>query len=147
MIHFSTELIRDQIACDTKYELIHDMVNWLSIEGYNEEKLQKIKNAVIEREMIMSTSLGFGIALPHAKTTEVQKTHILVARLTKAIDFEALDGVGVDLVFLVISPIEDHKNHIQTISTISRFLNTEGKIDQLKHLNPFNSLAELWEEN
>ena len=146
MIHFSAELIRDKIASEGKYELIKEMISWLTIEGYTEEKLKNIEKAVIEREMIMSTSLGFGIALPHAKTTEVQKSHVLVARLLNPIDFEALDGVSVDLVFLVVSPVEDHKNHIQTISTISRFLNTEGKIDQIKQLNPFNSLPELWED-
>lgn len=146
MIHFSAELIRDQISCDGKYELIQEMISWLATEGYSKEKLNAIEKAVIEREMIMSTSLGFGIALPHAKTEVVQKNHVLVARLTNPLDFEALDGVGVDLVFLVVSPIDDHKNHIQTISTISRFLNTEGKIDQIKKLNPFNSLATLWED-
>lgn len=147
MIHFSAELIRDQISCNSKYELIQHMISWLAIEGYSKDKLNAIEKAVIEREMIMSTSLGFGVALPHAKTAEVQKSHVLVARLTTPLDFEALDGVGVDLVFLVVSPVEDHKNHIQTISTISRFLNTEGKIDQIKQLNPFNSLATLWEDH
>lgn len=147
MIHFSAELIRDQIASEGKYELIQEMVSWLTIEGYTEEILKKIEKAVLEREIIMSTSLGFGIALPHAKTEVVEKTHILVARLAQPIDFEALDGVAVDLVFLVVSPLQDHKNHIQTISTISRFLNTEGKIEEIRNLNPFNSLPKLWEEN
>lgn len=134
MTNIPSHFVRELDSCQDKYDLIHQMISWLSDFSYSKQEIKDIESAVIEREMIMSTSLGFGLALPHAKSAKVKQTHILVARLTESVDFEALDGIGVRLIFLVLSPIADHKNHIKTISGISRYLNVDGKVDSIMAL-------------
>lgn len=125
-------LIGDALECTHKFDLIRQMCLWLEQEQLQNEQIERITQAVLEREMVLSTALGFGVALPHAKCSAIDASYLLVARLNKPVDFEALDGVEVDLVFLALSPEGQHKEHIRMIGQISRFLNTQGRIDQLR---------------
>lgn len=142
MTPIPSHFVRDLPSCTDKYDLIHQMVSWLANAGYSKDELKEIESSVIEREMIMSTSLGFMLALPHAKSSKVTKTHILICRLQEGVDFEALDGLDVHIIFLVLSPISDHKNHIKTISGISRYLNVEGKVDRLLALDNLTDIIQ-----
>lgn len=125
-------LLGDALECTHKFDLIRQMCLWLQKEHLQKEQVEHVTQAVLEREMVLSTALGFGVALPHAKCSAIDASFLLVARLKKPVDFEALDGVGVDLVFLALSPEGQHKEHIRMIGQISRFLNTQGRIDQLR---------------
>jgi mannitol/fructose-specific phosphotransferase system IIA component (Ntr-type) len=140
MTPIPSQFVRDLSTCNGKFDLIHQMVSWLESAGYTKDELKEIESSVIEREMIMSTSLGFMLALPHAKSPKVKQTHILVCRLLQGVDFDALDGLEARIIFLVLSPISDHKNHIKTISTISRYLNVDGKVDGLLALEDFTQI-------
>jgi len=145
MIPLDDQLVLDRVRCSDKYELIKKMVLALQVFDYNSADLDKIIDKVYEREMVMSTALGFGLAIPHAKTSLIKQSHLVVARLEKAVDFEAMDELPVDLVFLVLSPANDHKEHIRTISQVSRMLNAPGnmeKIRALKHLKDINDIID-----
>lgn len=146
MIPLNHQLVLDHLNCSDKYELIQKMVNTLKHCGYSDEVCNQIMEKVYEREMVMSTALGFGLAIPHAKTSLVSQPHMIVARLEQAVDFDAMDGVPVDLAFMVISPANNHKEHIQAISRISRMLNTPGNMEKIRAIEHLRNIHELIDE-
>lgn len=84
-----------------------------------------------QREEIMSTGLGGGIAIPHAWASEVKRVVIAVGRSHSGIDYQALDGRPVHLLFLLASPEEDPWRHLQILARISGLLRKEGVTDAL----------------
>ena len=64
--------------------------------------IEEVKKAVIEREKIMSTGVGHGFGIPHCKTNKVTEIVAAFGKTKKPIDFEALDGNPVNLIFLLI---------------------------------------------
>jgi PTS system nitrogen regulatory IIA component len=61
-----------------------------------------VANAILKREELGSTGMGSGVAIPHARFPDLRKPFGLLARLRKPIDFEAVDGRPVDIVFLLL---------------------------------------------
>ena len=64
----------------------------------------EVFDSLFSREKLGSTALGYGIAIPHARLTNLDKPFGLLARLKRPIEFDAIDGRSVDLVFLLLQP-------------------------------------------
>lgn len=80
-----------------------------------------VVQAILQREKVMSTGVGSGIAIPHAYTTGVARLAVAFARTREPIDFNALDGRPVRLIFLVVGP-EHRVGYLRVLSRISRLL-------------------------
>lgn len=80
---------------------------------------------VVEREEVMSTGIGNGVAIPHAYTDGVDQLVAGFFRTREPIDFAALDGNDVDLFFIILGPKASRRNHIKVLAKISRVLNHE----------------------
>ena len=78
--------------------------------------------ALNERERLGSTGFGGGIAIPHGKIEGLEHVTGYFARLTAPIDFQAVDGVRVDLVFLLLSPLDAGADHLKALASVSRLL-------------------------
>ena len=83
---------------------------------------REIFDTLLQRERLGSTGIGHGIAIPHGKLAKVEKLFGLFARLEKPIDFEALDGEPVDLVFLLIAPEAAGADHLKALARVARVL-------------------------
>ncbi|MEM0963816.1 MAG: PTS sugar transporter subunit IIA [Bacteroidota bacterium] len=83
------------------------------------------------REATLSTGVGDGIAIPHARTPAVTRTTAAVATLQTAVDWDAIDGAPVDLVVVFAGPKGDRAAHIRLLAQISRVLSTSGVRQQL----------------
>jgi mannitol/fructose-specific phosphotransferase system IIA component (Ntr-type) len=103
----------------SKEQVIRRLVDLLPLEGGADEVLQ----AVLEREKVMSTGIGRGVAIPHAKTDHVPGLMAAVAIAEEAIPFEAIDGKPVRIFFLIVSNPRTTNPHIRALSQISRLLN------------------------
>jgi PTS system nitrogen regulatory IIA component len=77
---------------------------------------------LMQREKIGSTGVGNGIAIPHGKLAKLGKLFGLFARLDRPIDFEALDGQAVDLVFLLLAPESAGADHLKALARVARLL-------------------------
>jgi PTS system nitrogen regulatory IIA component len=75
-----------------------------------------------KREELGSTGVGGGVALPHARFQQIGKPIGLLLRLRKAIDFDAVDGEPVDIVFLLLLPESGSKDQLGALASISRKL-------------------------
>src|SRR5271165_4372528 len=83
---------------------------------------REIFDALLQRERLGSTGVGNGIAIPHGKLPKCDKIFGIFARLERPIDFEALDGAPVDLIFLLIAPEAAGADHLKALARIARVL-------------------------
>jgi PTS system nitrogen regulatory IIA component len=89
------------------------------LSGQNERNIFEILQ---QREKLGSTGVGSGIAIPHGKLPKLEKLFGLFARLERPIDFEALDGQPVDLVFLLLAPESAGADHLRALARVARLL-------------------------
>src|SRR3954465_9021573 len=89
------------------------------LTGQNERTIFEI---LVQREKLGSTGVGNGIAIPHGKLAKLDKLFGLFARLERPIDFEALDGQAVDLVFLLLAPEGAGADHLKALARVARLL-------------------------
>lgn len=81
-----------------------------------------IFETLLQRERLGSTGIGEGIAIPHGKLAGLERMFGLIARLEKPVDFEALDGQPVDILFLLLAPEDAGADHLKALSRVARAL-------------------------
>jgi mannitol/fructose-specific phosphotransferase system IIA component (Ntr-type) len=105
----------------SKKDVIRQLVRALPLEGKNGR--DEILGAVLERERVMSTGIGRGVAIPHAKTDKVDGLMVVVGIADEPIPFDAIDGKPCRIFFLVVSDPGAASPHVRVLSHISRILN------------------------
>ena len=93
---------------------------------------REIFDALLQRERLGSTGVGDGIAIPHGKLVKCERMFGMVARLDRAIEFEAIDGAPVDLVFVLIAPEWAGADHLKALAQIARFTRMPGRTAKLR---------------
>lgn len=93
---------------------------------------REIFDAILQRERLGPTGVGDGIAIPHGKLVRCERICGVFARLERPIDFEALDGLPVDLIFLLIAPETAGADHLKALAAIARALRHPGVAAQLR---------------
>jgi PTS system nitrogen regulatory IIA component len=83
---------------------------------------REIFDALLQRERLGSTGVGNGIAIPHGKLAKAGRIFGVFARLERPIDYEALDGAPVDLIFLLIAPESAGADHLKALARTARIL-------------------------
>src|SRR5215467_8155452 len=81
---------------------------------------------LVERERCMSTGMGGGVAVPHAKTDRVRSLVVLLGRVDDGVDFKAIDGKPVCLVFLLLGPPESTRQHVDLLARIASLVKAPG---------------------
>lgn len=102
-------------------EIVGEMVDRLcAVHGLDER--ERILAAVLERESKMSTGIGCGLAVPHAKVDFLDEMLIAACSVKRGLECDAIDKQPVYLLFLIISPSSTVGPHIRALSAISRLL-------------------------
>ena len=99
------------------------------LTGLNE---RAIFETLMQREKLGSTAVGNGIAIPHGKMPHLTRLFGLFARLDRPIDFEALDGQPVDLIFLLLAPEGAGADHLKALARIARLLRDQDVAKKLR---------------
>lgn len=94
-----------------------------------------------EREKLGSTGFGQGVAIPHGKVDGLDRIHGFFFRLAEPIDYKALDGAPVDLVFLLLSPPDAGAEHLKALAAISRVTRDARTLDQMRGARSRDALA------
>jgi len=92
-----------------------------------------IAQALLKREALGSTGTGAGIAIPHARLEAVSKPFGMLVRLAKAMDFDAIDGRPVDVVFLLLLPAEPRGEQLNALACVARQLRDAQTIRDVRH--------------
>jgi nitrogen PTS system EIIA component len=95
---------------------------------------------LLQREKLGSTGVGNGIAIPHGKLPKLNKLFGLFARLDRPIDFEALDGQPVDLVFLLLAPEGAGADHLKALARVARLLREADVVQKLRQSRDADAL-------
>lgn len=98
---------------------------------------------ISEREKLGSTGFGAGIAIPHGKLDGLDRVFGYFARLTAPIDFQSVDGLPVDLVFLLLSPVDAGADHLKALASVSRVLRDRPMLDKLRGARSKDALFAL----
>jgi PTS system nitrogen regulatory IIA component len=113
--------IKIPLEAHTKDDLLRELVV-VAMSGASQEDRDAILKAVVERENVLSTGIGYGVAIPHGKTGLLSELRMAAGRTSEAMEFDALDGQPVQLFFLLIGPEAAAGPHIKALSRISRIV-------------------------
>ncbi|MBL4739385.1 MAG: PTS sugar transporter subunit IIA [Sneathiella sp.] len=93
---------------------------------------REILNVLIERERLGTTGVGHGIAIPHGKLKSIDHIHGFFARLGSGINFDAMDDMPVDLIFLLLAPEGGGAEHLKALARVSRTLRDTARCERLR---------------
>ena len=121
----SPERIKIPLVSSTKDEILAELVE---VVGRNApvRDLDDVLRAVREREEVLSTGIGNGVAIPHGKSAAVNDLALVAGVQPQGVDFEALDGRAVNLFFLLVGPESAAGQHVKALSRISRLLRRDS---------------------
>ncbi len=99
--------------------------------------------ALMEREKLGSTAMGDGIAIPHARLPDLERVVGIFARLSKPIDFDAIDDKPVDIVFLLLAPDHAGAEHLNALAKVARALRNKRICQELRHASSWDAALNL----
>jgi fructose-specific phosphotransferase system IIA component len=139
------EMVVTHLAGESKNEIIEAMIELVSHSPKVVDK-QKVRDAIFEREEIMSTGVGNGFASPHGKTDAVTDIVAAFAVTAEPIDYQSLDEKPVRLVFLLVGKDNMVGPHIKLLSRISRLMNKEDFRNRLIEMKTPREILETFKK-
>lgn len=119
------ERVKVPLVSQSKDDVLRELVE-LAVPAASAVARDRIVQAVLDREALLSTGIGSGIAIPHGRTGEVQRIMLAAGRAPVPIDFGALDDRPVTLFFLLLGPESAAGAHVRALGRISRILRHES---------------------
>lgn len=122
--------IRIPLESRTKDELLRELVDVVS-EGQQPAERAELLRAVRDREAVLSTGVGNGVAIPHGKSPLLPELRMAAGTASDPVEYDALDGQPVRLVFLLVGPETAAGPHIKALSRIARLIRHDDVREQL----------------
>jgi PTS system nitrogen regulatory IIA component len=133
------DAINTRLSGGNKRSLLQQMSN-LAAQRLGVDAAE-IQASVSEREQLGSTGFGQGVAIPHGKIEGLSRIYGLFARLAEPIDYKAIDGRPVDLVFLLLSPVNAGAEHLKALAAISRVTRNVPTLEKMRGARSRDALA------
>ncbi len=124
------DLVNISLTGTNRDECIKELIDKLAT-ARTLKNSDSIFDAVLEREKIMTTGVGNGIAIPHCKHTDSPEFAVCLGIQPKGIDFQSIDKKNVNIIFLLVGPENNPGLHIKLLSRISRLMSNEELRQQL----------------
>jgi len=118
-------VVKVGLECLDKEECFEEMIDILVRAGRVSDR-QGALEAVRQREGQGTTGIGQGVAIPHGKHASIPTLTAAVGLSTKGIEFDAIDGVPVRAVFLLLARTDDPGPHVRALAEIARLVQTPG---------------------
>ncbi len=115
--------IKIPLDSQTKPTVLKELVDLLC-DVFDLEQKAEILDAILEREELMSTGVGYGIAIPHAKLDFINSSKLVGGIAPIGIDFDSMDGSPAQIFFLLVSPRNGSGDHVRILSGLSRILHS-----------------------
>lgn len=133
------EAIKPALSAGNKRALLQQLAN---LAGSRLEIApSKILETIREREKLGSTGFGQGVAIPHGKVEGLSQIYCLFVRLSDPVRYKAIDGVPVDLVFLLLSPPDAGAEHLKALAAISRVVRHAPTLEKMRGARSRDALA------
>jgi mannitol/fructose-specific phosphotransferase system IIA component (Ntr-type) len=108
----TADRVRVPLRSQTKDDLLRELVE-LATAGRDDAAVDAILESVRQREQVLSTGIGGGIAIPHGKTSHIEQLVMAAGVCARPVEFDALDGQPVELLFLLIGPESAAGAHVR----------------------------------
>jgi PTS system nitrogen regulatory IIA component len=133
------DAIRTGFPGGNKRSLLQQLANLAAQRlGVNAATLHASLN---EREQLGSTGFGQGVAIPHGKIEGLSRIYGLFVRLAEPVDYKAIDGRPVDLIFLLLSPVDAGAEHLKALAAISRVTRNGATLEKMRGARTSDALA------
>jgi len=141
------EAINPELSANTKDGVIREMVEGLRAAGYFKAgEPEDIVKAILKRELLGSTGIGRGVAIPHTKHNSVDRLIGTVALSKPGVAFDSLDGEAVYVFVLLISPQDRPGDHLRALENVSRCLRDDGFVRSLRQAPNRDAIWDLLQE-
>jgi PTS system nitrogen regulatory IIA component len=94
--------------------------------------VDQVASCLLKRENLGSTGIGKGIAIPHARLPDLKRPHGLLAKLKQGIEFDAIDGQAVDVLFVLLLPAGAENDALAALALVARTLRSPEMLAQLR---------------
>jgi mannitol/fructose-specific phosphotransferase system IIA component (Ntr-type) len=138
------DAIIPELTATGKEGVIREMIGSLGVAGYfKTAETEDIVKAVLKRELLGSTGIGRGVAIPHTKHNSVDKLIGTVALSRPGVNFDSLDGEPVHVFVLLISPQDRPGDHLRALENVSRSLRDDGFVRSLRQATTKEAIWDL----
>lgn len=139
------EAVRSGVKVASKKRLLQELAGFAADLTPGVDATSSLR-ALQEREGLGPTGMGDGIAVPHARLPGVKKVIGYFMRLEKPVDFSAVDGRPVDLVFMLLAPEEAGAEHLRALARVSRTLRNPDVCRKLRSTEDASTLHAILTE-
>jgi mannitol/fructose-specific phosphotransferase system IIA component (Ntr-type) len=130
-----------------KKDILEAMIRLIDNEKLVEDA-EVLRQSIFSREEIMSTGIGLGIAVPHARITGVKNILIAVGINKNAVeDYESIDGTPVRLVIMIIAGEKQHREYLRLLSQIVKILKKNSRVHHLSDARNADEVIHLLSED
>ena len=136
------DLISFELKRESKNEVISELVNLSSGSKLVKDGSELLKD-ILEREKLVTTGVGYGVAFPHAKSKAVKGIVIAFGRSKKGVDFDSMDKKPVHLFFLIAAPEDALGAHLNVMARLSYLMKSEKNRDKLMKIKSPKELLEV----
>jgi len=133
------DAIKPSLSGGNKRALLQQMAQFAA--GRLHVDSAEILSSISERERLGSTGFGQGVAIPHGKIEGLARIYCMFARLSEAVDYKAIDGQPVDLIFLLLSPPDAGAEHLKALAAISRVTRHAPTLEKMRGARSRDALA------
>ncbi len=127
----SVGAIKVGLSARTKESIVNELAGTLITEGKVSDK-QALIDAILRREECVSTAIGEGVCIPHAKVDGVATPCIAIGLCPAGIEYQAPDAKSVKIVFLIVSSPKDAGAQLKILACLARYVKTPGFVQGLE---------------
>ena len=132
------EAVAPALRATSKKQALHELsAQAARLTGVDE---REVFETLLQRERLGSTGVGDRVAIPHCKIARLDRLFGFIARTERPIDFEALDGEPVDIIFLLLAPAGAGADHLKALARVARVLREPGIQDRIRSARDASAL-------
>lgn len=137
----SLDCTKSAVQCSSKKRAL-EIISEIAAQ-HTGQNATELFECMLSREKMGSTGIGNGIAIPHARMTDSEKAVAVLIQCAEPIEFDAIDNRPVDLLFALLVPEEQCKEHLKTLSCMAERLNDKQILKQLRHAENDQELYDI----
>jgi len=138
------DAVIEKLTVTSKKQILQEVARRAAtVSGLDE---RTIFDTLLERERLGTTGVGNGIAIPHGRLAGLDRPVGVFARLTRAIDFDAVDDQPVDIVFMLLAPNDAGADHLKALARVSRLFRNKEICEKLRGSEEADALFGLLTE-
>ncbi|MBU0568502.1 PTS sugar transporter subunit IIA [bacterium] len=139
------KLILTDLLSNSKEEAIGELIELMAKNKVIKDR-EGLLRELLERERVETTGIGDGIAVPHVRSACTKKIGVALGITKAGIEFSAMDGKKVNLIFLVVGPEDDNETYLKAMAAITRVLSSSDNRRRLIEASSPKEAIELIKE-